>query len=252
MKISFTIEIDDLNNSKVNVVPQVVESPTNISVPQEPVKEEPVKGRYISRKVSPTTSIKREPKNVTREWIGEGLPRETGKRIVLKGLKEYPYNAAMVKDYIDKSGVRVSAVAKVIGMDDIRLRNILRWDNRGFSEEDYNVIVEAVESIKQRKVDESKNKKYTRDWIGEGTTNGAGRRIVVNRSEKQPYNAEMVKEYIENKGVSVAAVARAIGMEPTKFRNILRWDDRGFTEEDYNVIIKAVESVKQQENEEIF
>ena len=146
MKITFTIEIDDINNSKVNVVPQVVESPTNTSVPQEPVKEKSI--------VEAPPTVADEPKKFKRDWIGEGVARATGRRIVLKGRKEYPYDAAMVKDYIRKSNVKVSAVARAIGMDDIKLRNILRWDNRGFTEEDYNVIIKAVESVKQQENEE--------------------------------------------------------------------------------------------------
>ena len=124
MRISFTIEIDDVRTSDVKV-------------------------QSADVKVQDNMEEKGEEK-ITREWIGEGRPGNhgKGKHHLLKGAASYPYIAAQVKDFINKAGVTIPAIAREIGMDPITFRNLLRRDDRGFTEEDYNVIIKAVQEIK--------------------------------------------------------------------------------------------------------
>lgn len=69
---------------------------------------------------------------------------------LLKDATEYPYIAAQVKDFLNKVNISIPTIAKEIGMEPLTLRNLLRRDDRGFTEEDYNVIIKAAQEIKDR------------------------------------------------------------------------------------------------------
>ena len=75
---------------------------------------------------------------------------KTGKYYTLKGATEYPYIAAQVKDFLNKVNISIPAIAREIGMEPLTLRNLLRRDDRGFTEEDYNVIIKAAQELKDR------------------------------------------------------------------------------------------------------
>lgn len=75
---------------------------------------------------------------------------KTGKVYALKGASSYPYIAAQVKDFLNKVNIPIPAIARKIGMEPVTFRNLLRRDDRGFTEEDYNVIIKAAQEIKDR------------------------------------------------------------------------------------------------------
>lgn len=75
---------------------------------------------------------------------------KTGKVYALKGASSYPYIAAQVKDFLNKVNIPIPAIAREIGMEPVTFRNLLRRDDRGFTEEDYNVIIKAAQGIKDR------------------------------------------------------------------------------------------------------
>lgn len=132
MKITFTIEIDEGHSVTVSQKDERQE---------EPVKEVLVK----------------EGPTLTRTWIGEGTPgrKGRGKYHMLKGTSEYPYCAAQIKDMLEKMSAPVATVGKALGMNPVTFRNLLRRDDRGFSEEDYNVIMKAIQQVRD---DRNKNK----------------------------------------------------------------------------------------------
>ena len=75
---------------------------------------------------------------------------KTGKVYALKGASSYPYIATQVKDFLNKVNIPIPAIAREIGMEPVTFRNLLRRDDRGFTEEDYNVIIKAAQELKDR------------------------------------------------------------------------------------------------------
>lgn len=133
MRIAFTIEIGDTQSVKVQSADVKVQSAD------------------VKQKGDTKQQGKKEDKFVpTREWIGEGKPNGKGWYNKL-GETDMPYCAGQVKDLLTKLQVPISAVGKAIGMDPNKFRNLLRIDARGFSEEDYNVIMKAAQGVRQER-----------------------------------------------------------------------------------------------------
>lgn len=134
MRLTFTVVIDDMEKPGVTVIQDAVES----------TKQEVIENKIKDLSVPLNKPECKEDKFVpTREWIGEGKPGGRGWYNKV-GETDMPYCAAQVKDLLTKLNVPISAVGKAIGMDPARFRNLLRIDARGFSEEDYNVIMKAA------------------------------------------------------------------------------------------------------------
>ena len=141
MRLTFTVVIDEIEKSGVTVVQDTV----------KPTKQEVVENKVNDLPVPPKKPEHKEDKFVpTREWIGEGHPNGRGWYNKV-GEADMPYCAAQVKDLLTKLNVPISAVGKAIGMDPARFRNLLRIDARGFSEEDYNVIMKAAQEVRAEK-----------------------------------------------------------------------------------------------------
>lgn len=81
--------------------------------------------------------------------------------------------------------------------------------------------------------------------IGERIPKGRNSTMPRPRTEDYPYNVADAKEELEKANVNIAELARTMGNFPAnKLRNIFRYDNRRFTREEYNVILRAIQEIK--------
>lgn len=126
MKITLTIEIDNVTNS--------------VSVVQEEPKDnkEPIKNSDLSNVVIPEHL----------EDIGEPLPKGRNSTMPRPRTDEYPFTIRDAKDEIERYHISMVDLAKTMGnFPIIKLRNIFRYDTRRLTQEDYNIILRAIQEI---------------------------------------------------------------------------------------------------------
>lgn len=125
MRITLTIDIDNNNNVIVN---------TNSNTPsnEDTIKET----------VSSNVEESKEPKT-----LGEKLSKGRYASRQRPRTEEYPFNVGDAKRELQKNNITIGQLASVLGIDQPKLRNIFRYDNRRFTRDDYNVILKAIDEI---------------------------------------------------------------------------------------------------------
>lgn len=82
--------------------------------------------------------------------------------------------------------------------------------------------------------------------IGEVLPKGATAHLPRPRTDEYPFNVGDAKEELKKNHITLASLARCMGNFPApRLRNIFRYDNRRFTREEYNVILKAIEIAKE-------
>lgn len=137
MRITLTIDVEDGNVAV-------------LKNQQEPVKE-----------IVPVTQVQEvkeeQPKEDTAMFpignrqFGERLPKGRWAARVKPRTDEYPFNVGDAKEELQKNNISMTALAKCLGIDLPKLRNIFRYDTRRFTRKDYDVILKAIEIIKQQR-----------------------------------------------------------------------------------------------------
>lgn len=82
--------------------------------------------------------------------------------------------------------------------------------------------------------------------FGERLPKGRWAAKVKPRTDEYPFNVGDAKEELQKNNISMSALSRCLGIELPKLRNIFRYDTRRFTRKDYDVILKAIEIIKEQ------
>lgn len=80
--------------------------------------------------------------------------------------------------------------------------------------------------------------------IGERLPKGKNAVDYNPRTEDYPFNVKDAKKVLKENRVNMTELAREMGNFPAaKLRNIFRYDNRRFTKEEFNVILKAVDNI---------
>lgn len=81
--------------------------------------------------------------------------------------------------------------------------------------------------------------------IGERLPKGRYSTLPRPRTDEYPYNVADVKKELQDNSVTIGELARVMGNFPVAtLRNIFRYDNRRFTKEEYNVILKCIDEIK--------
>lgn len=60
------------------------------------------------------------------------------------------------------------------------------------------------------------------------------------RTKEYPFNSGDIKSIMKQRRIKFKQLAEELGMDVIQLRNMFRWDTRRFTEQEYNVIMKAI------------
>lgn len=111
--------------------------------------------------------------------------------------------------------------------------------NKEIEQDDKNVI-KVPEVVTEKK-------KCDFDTIGETLPKGRYATSYLPRTEEYPYNVKDAKSLLDEYNINIGELARAMGNFPSvKLRNIFRYDYRRFTKEEFDVILKAINSINKE------
>ena len=97
--------------------------------------------------------------------------------------------------------------------------------------------------------DEQNTKVVDDRTIGEALPKGRNAREYLPRTEEFPYNVADAKKLLEQNDITIGKLAKAMGNFPEhKLRNIFRYDNRRFTKQDFDVILKAIDDINDKKN----
>lgn len=125
MRITLTIDVEDGNVAVLNNQ-------------QKPIKEE-----------QPKEDMTIVP--IGNRQFGERLPKGRWAAKVKPRTDEYPFNVGDAKEELQKNNISMSALSRCLGIELPKLRNIFRYDTRRFTRKDYDVILKAIEIIKEQR-----------------------------------------------------------------------------------------------------
>lgn len=137
MRITLTIDVEDGNVAVLKNQPEPVKEIAPVTQVQE-VKEE-----------QPTDDTARFP--IGNRQFGERLPKGRWAAKVKPRTDEYPFNVGDAKEELQKNNIGMTALSRCLGIDLPKLRNIFRYDTRRFTRKDYDVILKAIEIIKEQR-----------------------------------------------------------------------------------------------------
>ena len=137
MRITLTIDVEDGNVAVLNNQQKPVKEGVPVTQVQE-VKEE-----------QPTDDTAMFP--IGNRQFGERLPKGRWAAKVKPRTDEYPFNVGDAKEELQKNSISMSALSRCLGIELPKLRNIFRYDTRRFTRKDYDVILKAIEIIKEQR-----------------------------------------------------------------------------------------------------
>lgn len=111
-------------------------------------------------------------------------------------------------------------------------------------------IVASVPVAQVENTEDEQNTKVVDDrTIGEALPKGRNAREYLPRTEEFPYNVADAKKLLEQNDITIGKLAKAMGNFPEhKLRNIFRYDNRRFTKQDFDVILKAIDDINDKKN----
>lgn len=137
MRITLTIDVEAGNVAVLKNQQDLVKEVVPVAQVQE-VKEE-----------QPTDDTAMFP--VGNRQFGERLPKGRWAAKVKPRTDEYPFNVGDAKEELQKNNISMSALSRCLGIELPKLRNIFRYDTRRFTRKDYDVILKAIEIIKEQR-----------------------------------------------------------------------------------------------------
>ena len=137
MRITLTIDVEAGNVAVLNNQQKPVKEGVPVVQVQE-VKEE-----------QSTNDTAMFP--IGNRQFGERLPKGRWAAKVKPRTDEYPFNVGDAKEELQKNNISMSALSRCLGIDLPKLRNIFRYDTRRFTRKDYDVILKAIEIIKEQR-----------------------------------------------------------------------------------------------------
>lgn len=137
MRITLTIDVEDGNVAVLNNQQKPIKEGVSVAQVQE-VKEE-----------QPTDDTAMFP--IGNRQFGERLPKGRWAAKVKPRTDEYPFNVGDAKEELQKNNISMSALSRCLGIELPKLRNIFRYDTRRFTRKDYDVILKAIEIIKEQR-----------------------------------------------------------------------------------------------------
>lgn len=137
MRITLTIDVEAGNVAVLKNQQDLVKEVVPVAQVQE-VKEE-----------QSTNDTAMFP--IGNRQFGERLPKGRWAAKVKPRTDEYPFNVGDAKEELQKNNISMSALSRCLGIDLPKLRNIFRYDTRRFTRKDYDVILKAIEIIKEQR-----------------------------------------------------------------------------------------------------
>ena len=137
MRITLTIDVEAGNVAVLKNQQDLVKEVVPVAQVQE-VKEE-----------QPTDDTAMFP--IGNRQFGERLPKGRWAAKVKPRTDEYPFNVGDAKEELQKNNISMSALSRCLGIELPKLRNIFRYDTRRFTRKDYDVILKAIEIIKEQR-----------------------------------------------------------------------------------------------------
>lgn len=137
MRITLTIDVEDGNVAVLNNQQKPVKEGVPVTQVQEVKEEQPKEDMTIVP--------------IGNRQFGERLPKGRWAAKVKPRTDEYPFNVGDAKEELQKNNISMTALSRCLGIELPKLRNIFRYDTRRFTRKDYDVILKAIEIIKEQR-----------------------------------------------------------------------------------------------------